>query len=304
MPLTVMACSAALNLSRDWDLRIYFMDGGVSAASRGRMEEKIRALPNVKLHWHTIDLAHFRELPVLRRVNSTMYIRLLMDEILPTDIERLVYLDGDMLVEGDLSELYREDFGGATLMAVCDYGSSVLRDELPIPGVEAAQRRNVPYFNSGMLLINMKPWREERVGRAVLDYVSKFRSIVKFPDQDGLNAVLFGKWKQLDLAWNAQVDNLVNAGQLGSTAVDEEVRRRREELLYHPKIQHYAGRKKPWGPGRFKPVRARFVHYLHASGWFGTGDLIRFHAGWIVSTGRMAVREMRKKLLKQDGGKK
>ena len=98
MPLTVMACSAALNLSRDWDLRIYFMDGGVSAASRARMEEKIRALPNVKLHWHTIDLAHFRELPVLRRVNSTMYIRLLMDEILPTDIERLVYLDGDMLV--------------------------------------------------------------------------------------------------------------------------------------------------------------------------------------------------------------
>src|ERR1700691_6534567 len=85
MPLTVMACSAALNLSRDWDLRIYFMDGGVSGASRARMEDKIRALPNVKLHWHTIDLAHFRELPVLRRVNSTMYIRLLIDEILPTD---------------------------------------------------------------------------------------------------------------------------------------------------------------------------------------------------------------------------
>lgn len=304
MPITVMVCSAALNLAKGWRLQVYLMDGGIAPESRRRMEASIRAQPNVELHWHTIDLKHFSNLPVLRRINSTMYIRLLMDDILPPDLERLVYLDGDMLVEADLSQLYQEDFGGATLMAVCDYGSSILRAELPVPGIDGEQRKGAPYFNSGVLLINMKPWREQRIGRAVLDYVSQYKSAVKFPDQDGLNAVLFGKWKQLDLAWNAQVDNLINPAQLGTTKVDEEVRRRRDELLYHPKIQHYAGRKKPWGPGRFKPVRERFLHYLHASRWFGLWDLIKFHAGWALSTGRLALRETRKKFAGPDRGEK
>jgi lipopolysaccharide biosynthesis glycosyltransferase len=303
MPLTVMVCSAAVNLAPNWRLGVYLMEGGILPETRKHMEKKLGAFANVDLHWHTIDLEHFRDLPVLRRINSTMYIRLLMDDILPADLERLVYLDGDMLVESDLSQLYREDFAGATLMAVCDYGSSILRPELPVPGADAQQRKSAPYFNSGVLLINMKPWRDQRIGREVLDYVSKHKSEVRFPDQDWLNAVLFGKWKQLDLAWNAQVDNLINTTQLGKTAVDEEVRRRRDELLYHPKIQHYAGRKKPWGPGRFKPVRERFIHYLHASRWFDTGDLIKFHAGWVFSTGRLALSELRKKFAPRGAGK-
>jgi len=144
-------------------------------------------------------------------------------------------------------------------------------------------------------VINMKPWRHDGVGRAVLEYVRQFKPIVRFPDQDGLNAVLFGKWRQLDLAWNAQVDNLINPTQLGQTSVDEEIRRRREELLYHPRIQHYAGRKKPWNAGRFKPVRSRFVHYLHASRWLDPADLMKFHVRWVVSTGQLALGELRKK---------
>ena len=288
MPLMVMLCSASANLSAGWRLGVYLMDGGITPESRRRMEEKIAAFKNVDLHWHVIDRSAFSELPILRRINSTMYMRLLMDDILPMDLPRIIYLDGDLLVEGDLAELYQQEMGDAVLGAVCDYGGTTIREELPIPGVDPSVKKETPYFNSGVLLINMKPWREHRIGHAVLEYVRENRSIVRFPDQDGLNAVLFGKWKLLDPTWNAQTDELIHPANLGDRPLDLEIHRRRMELLYHPRIMHYAGRKKPWDPGRFRPVRPRFVHYLHASRWLEPAELMKFHLGWVISTGQMA----------------
>jgi lipopolysaccharide biosynthesis glycosyltransferase len=253
------------------------------------MEDKIAALGNIDLHWHVIDRNAFTDLPVLRRINSTMYMRLLMDDILPIDMPRIIYVDGDVLIEGDLAELYQVDMGDAMLGAVCDFGGTYIREELPLPGIDPETKKKSPYFNSGVLLINMKPWREQKIGRAVIDYVKQNKSIVRFPDQDGLNAVLFGKWKHLDLSWNAQTDELINPANLGEQPLDQEIRRRRDELLFHPKIQHYAGRKKPWDPGRFRPVRARFVHYLHASRWLQPAQLMKFHVTWIISTAQMAL---------------
>ncbi|MGD0464037.1 MAG: glycosyltransferase family 8 protein [Tepidisphaeraceae bacterium] len=295
MPLAVTLYSASANLPAPWRLRVFLMDGGISPHSRRRLENKIADYGNIDLEWRQVNLDVFNQLPVLRRLNSTIYIRLLMDDVLPPDLRRIIYLDGDLLVEGDLSELWQEDFRGAALMAVCDFGSCTLRPELPLPGVDDAQRQNAPYFNSGVLVIDLNRWRNDRLGQAVLDYVLRFKSVVRFPDQDGLNAVFFGKWRQLDLSWNAQVDNLIRPDQLGNTQAEAEIRRRCHELLHHPRIQHYAGRKKPWNAGRFKPVRKRFLHYLHASGWYSTPKLVGFHLRWAWSTVRLGLRMFRRK---------
>ncbi|HEX4056548.1 MAG TPA: glycosyltransferase family 8 protein [Tepidisphaeraceae bacterium] len=290
MPLAVMLYSASVNLPPPWRLRVFLMDGGITPESRRLLEKKIAGFGNVDLEWRRISLDAFQELPILKRLNSTIYIRLLMDDVLPADLHRIIYLDGDLLVEGDLSQLWQEDFAGATVLAVRDYGSSVIRPELPLPGVDDSQRKDAPYFNSGVLMIDRSRWRADRVGQAVLDYVRQFKPLVRFPDQDGLNAVLLGKWRQLDLSWNAQVDNLICPEQLGNNSTDNEIRRRRDELLFHPRIQHYAGRKKPWNAGRFKPVRKRFIHYLHASRWLGPLDLAAFHIRWAYSTVRLALK--------------
>jgi lipopolysaccharide biosynthesis glycosyltransferase len=295
MPLAVMLYSASANLPPPWRLRVYLMEGGITPESRRRLEKKIAGYGNVDLEWRHVNLNVFSHLPVLRRINSTMYIRLLMENVLPPELQRIIYLDGDLIVEGDLSEMWREDFRGAALLAVCDYGSATIRPELPIPGIDDSLRKNAPYFNSGVLLIDLNRWRSDRIGPAVLDYVDKFKPHVRFPDQDGLNAVLFGKWRSLDLSWNAQVDNLISPDQLGSTDADAEIRRRRDELLFHPRIQHYAGRKKPWNAGRFKPVRKTFIHYLHASRWYSPSQLVRFHLRWAWSTALLAGRVFRQK---------
>ena len=296
MPLAVMIYSASANLAPPWRLRVFLMDAGISGPFRRLIERKIATLGNVDLEWRDLDLGAFSQLPTLGYLKSSIYLRLQMDEILPPDLKRIIYLDADLLVEGDLSELWQQDFGGATALAVYDYGGAVFRPNLPLPGVEKSRRKTAPYFNSGVLVIDLNRWRKDRVGQAAMEYIRRFKSLVEYPDQDALNAVLFGKWRPLDLTWNAQVDNLIHPEQMGNTEADAEILHRREELLYHPRIHHYAGVKKPWNPGRFRPVRKRFVHYLHASGWHDPLGLLGFHIRWAWSTARLGFQVFRQKL--------
>ncbi len=171
------------------------------------MEAKIAGFGNVDLHWHVVDREIFNDLPTRRHLNTTIYLRLVMEDILPAGLDRVVFLDGDLVVEGDLAKLYDQDPEDAILMAVCDYGGTTIREELPIPGIEPTAKKSLPYFNAGVLLINLEGWREQRIGKIALDYVREFRP--RYFDQDALNAVLVSKWRPLDLAWNAQVDELI-----------------------------------------------------------------------------------------------
>jgi len=296
MPLAVMLYSASANLAPPWRLRVFLMDAGISEPFRCMIERKIATLGNVDLEWCDLDLGAFSQFPTLGYLKSSIYLRLRMDEFLPLNLERIIYLDADLLVQGDLSELWQQDFGSATVLAVYDYGGAVFPPKLPLPGVEKSQRKNAPYFNSGVMAIDLNRWRKDRVGPAAMQYIHRFKSLVEYPDQDALNAVLFGKWRPLDLAWNAQVDNLIHPEQMGNTQADAEILHRREELLNRPRIHHYAGVKKPWNPGRFRPVRRQFVRYLHASAWHDPLDLLGFHIRWAWSTARLGFRVFRQKL--------
>ena len=291
-----MLYSAAANLSHQYRLRVFVIDGGITPDSRQKLEKKIAVLNNVELEWIKIDLNRFSDLPTAGHLLSSVYLRLLMGEALPAELSRVIYLDVDLLVEGDLAELWREEFGQAIVLAVRNYSRSIMRSYLPLPGISASQRREGRYFNSGVMVVNLKRWREENIGQATLEYIREHKSAIQFGDQDGLNAVLFRKWEELDVSWNAQVDKLLNPQQLGRGQMYDEIRQRREELLHHPRIQHFTGAKKPWHAGRFKPVRKTFLHYLHASRWFDPIDLLAFHVDWFLSTGKIAYKVGTKKL--------
>jgi lipopolysaccharide biosynthesis glycosyltransferase len=296
MAMATMLYSAAANLPPLYRLRVFIIDGGLAISSRQRLQKTIGSLPNVDLQWRKVPMSRFEGLPTFGYLLGSMYLRLLMDEVLPHDLDRVIYLDADLLVEADLSELWRQDFGNSVVLAVRNYSRSMMRSHLPLPDVDETARRRGRYFNSGVLVINLKRWRDEHVGSATIEYIRQNRSIVEFPDQDGLNAVLFGKWGELDLSWNAQVHKLITLDQLGVGEMYEEIRRRREELLYRPRIRHYCGDKKPWHAGRFKPVRAAFVQYLHGSGWFNPIDLVSFHLRWFLATSKVAYKMFRRRL--------
>ncbi len=85
------------------------------------------------------------------------------------------------------------------------------------------------YFNAGVLLINLKKWREEHIKNKVIEFIKTNSARIKFCSQDPLNAILHDKWLQLDPKWNF-MPHLTYPGLKN----------------IKPAIIHYAGLKKPW----------------------------------------------------------
>lgn len=289
MPLAVLLCSAAANISPPWRIRMCVIDGGMTPATIEHLRKTAGRLANARLEIFPADPEAHGDLQIDQHLNRSCYLRLLIGSALPLDIEKVIYLDCDMIVESNLAHLWRQEFDGEIIMAVRDFGFPTLRQGIPDAVSLLGIGGDAPYFNSGLMVVDLKRWREERISEQVLEYTRHFSETIRLGDQDGLNAVLFNRWKPLDLAWNVQVGSLNYLLRAGPWENSEELVVRCDELLAHPRILHFVSGHKPWHGGRYKPVRGRFIRYLHESRWFNLFGIARFHAVWFLKTSQMAM---------------
>jgi lipopolysaccharide biosynthesis glycosyltransferase len=289
MPLAVLLCSAAANISPPWRVRMCVIDGGIAPATLDHLARTADRIGNARLEIFKPDPDSQHDLRIDGPANQSCYLRLLMGTVLPPDIEKVIYLDCDMIVESDLTQLWRQNLGNSILLAVRDFGYPTLKQGLPDTVDVLGCNADSPYFNSGLMVVNLKRWREERVAQRVLEYTRRHIDTVRFDDQDGLNAVLWNRWKPIDVAWNVQVGALTYLRTVAPWEDSDELVVRGDELLAHPRILHFIGRHKPWHGGRYRPVRGRFLRYLRQSRWFGPLGIARFHAAWFAKTSQMAM---------------
>jgi lipopolysaccharide biosynthesis glycosyltransferase len=190
----------------------------------------------------------------------TTFLRLLLPDVLPPGCGRVIYLDPDVLVSSELGELWRLDLGPFALAAVREMYSPVVSSEYGLGGyLELALDPETPYFNAGVLVIDTLRWREQGIGRAAIEYVRRHRPYHQ--DQDGLNAVVAGRFRELDVRWNV------------SRYWDREERRRGvfTDLRAEARILHFLGPDKPWHPSAAIPdwKRERFFASLDRTEWRG-----------------------------------
>lgn len=168
-------------------------------------------------------------------ISSATFGRLQVGGILPATCERALYLDCDVLVRGDLDELWRTDLGGKVVGAALEQTAPTLGSNGVSESVEALElNAEYPYFNAGVLLIDLKAWREANVGVRASRYLRRLQP--RLMDQDSLNAVLAGSWKELNPVWN-----------LTSYWFRTRYRQRKNRaLLACARVVHYVGHRKPW----------------------------------------------------------
>jgi lipopolysaccharide biosynthesis glycosyltransferase len=194
----------------------------------------------------------FRSLPASRRdacryISTGMYLRLFLPDLLPPRVQRLLYLDADTLVNGDLGPLWELPLGDAPLAAARDGLARSMGFEGGIPGAGAHVRGSAPYFNSGVMLMNLPVWRRQEVTDRCLSYLSEYRDQLRFPDQDALNLVCYEQWVRLKPTWNDMVLWWLKADEHAS--VRQTVR-----------ITHFLGPNKPWHPSfPFTGYRERYL---------------------------------------------
>jgi lipopolysaccharide biosynthesis glycosyltransferase len=181
--------------------------------------------------------------------NSAMYARLFLDRLLPQHYTRLLYIDGDVQITQPLNELIQADLGSSAFSAVADPMAvfSHRRDtaksaeiDAYFAGLGVNSTLELPYFNSGILLIDREAWREVSVD--ALMFIQKSPELCRFQDQSALNFAGHRKFTPMSFKWNFPIF-FMNCGVEGQI---------------QPGIYHFMSKPKPWN-GNFAPWNAKFV---------------------------------------------
>lgn len=177
------------------DLRVHVFASSITDGDLARLRTLAEARPGLEIVLYDVDAAVFGNLPILRRYPLAIYFRLLMPLVLP-ELERLLYLDSDILCLGDLGPLADAAPEGEVAAVVSDVGKT------PGNRMAALGMTGGRYFNSGVMLIRVPLWNSLQVSERTLHLLEETPGRFLLPDQDALNVLLEGRLRYLPSAWN------------------------------------------------------------------------------------------------------
>lgn len=222
---------------------VYVLTKGLKDVNKARLNsifDRNQEVCHGEINICEIDDSVIKDVPVRLHSHFTITIlyRFLTADILPQDVDRVLYLDCDILVRGDISELYDIDLTDMAIAACPEHDGELghMQEERVAHYTDNLQYpRKYGYFNSGVMLINLEYWREHNVSKQLIDYLAKNYRICYLPDQDVLNAVLHKVKRFVPIKFNLMTHLLLS----NSDAIDF-------ILQEDPVIVHYCTLCKPW----------------------------------------------------------
>lgn len=212
----------------------------------------------VAAHRHEVVIVHveadaFSAFKLSDHASSAVYYRLLLPRLLDDSLEKILYLDADIIIKKDLLPLWNTDLQRYPLAAVAE----PLFSRHEMLGLSAG----TPYFNSGVMLINLSVWRQQNIGERAMHFIRENPERIIFWDQDGLNAILEGEWLPLSLSWNMQ--SQFYDDRIKTNALSQEVVRATND----PAIIHFSSKFKPWHYWCDHPLKSEYFDYLKKTPW-------------------------------------
>jgi lipopolysaccharide biosynthesis glycosyltransferase len=197
----------------------------------------------IDIVWYRYAKDPLARLPLWGRAVPGMYERVLAPDALPDTLERAIYLDADLLVLDAVDVLWQVDLGGLIIGAVQDAVIPRVSSPLGLRRYrELGCRAEDPYFNAGVLVIDLEAWKRQHIGQRALEYLERYERSVNLTDQDALNAVLHNRWKPLEDRWNV-VAGLAGRPRLEPRGIEPS---RMAAAARDPAIVHFYGYLKPW----------------------------------------------------------
>jgi len=223
-------------------VHVHLLDGGISATNIERLNQLKDEYLNLTIYGENID--EYANYLIMKPFTKAIYLRLSIEQVLPAEIDRVLYCDCDMIFLKPIDDLWNVDLGKNWLAAVLEGKDTAnyLRTDL---GIDLPGR----YFNSGMLLIDLKAWRNHQVCQRVKDFIKSNWGKLKFPDQDGLNAILYKNWLPLDKRWNTFTFTVKN------------------KTLADVCIAHFTAGFKPWHYLSLDIYKDDYLNFLSQTPW-------------------------------------
>lgn len=218
---------------------IYIMQSDWDILSKNELKSLVGEKGNV--HFVDINIGDFKEFPETTRYPNIIYYRILAAKYLPKHVEKILYLDGDIIVINSLEELYNTEFDG-NLFCACTH---VKRFLTKLNQYRLGLKKEYPYINSGVLLMNLVELRKRINISEIISFVEKKEAVLLLPDQDIISALYGDSIKLIDTMKYNVSDRMVNFNNLNfmNEKIDIEWVRNNSVII------HYYGKNKPWKAG-------------------------------------------------------
>ncbi len=231
--------TSIINTNKNNPVTVFVFSESLNETSK----EKLSAITdstNVSLVFKKINLASLPPLPLEGKEHITVatYYRLLIPYLLPEDVDKILYLDCDMIVLDSLTDFYNTDLTNTNAAAVIDMFNDDKRINTRLHYSETAG-----YFNAGMLLMNLTNWRKNQISEKAIKFLGEHPELCEAHDQDALNHALNGDYLKVSARYNMQLDFFCDFKYL---IVKDSYYSDIEESRLKPCIIHFTGPTKPW----------------------------------------------------------
>lgn len=270
IPMGVMMHSLCVN-NKSNELHFHvFIDETVTEEQKKELREVINE--GNTLNFYLVDVSSIEKYLIVKVANFpiSIYYRLLLADILPESVHKVLYLDADIIVRHDLKKLYDTKIDDVALAAVTEPdGTGGNCERLGYPS-------ELGYFNSGVILFNLDYFRKNNVTEQLINFIKENPEKLGCPDQDTLNAVLHNEKIDLPIIYNVQEGYY----RIPPTIVmTEEL----NKAIHDPYIVHFSTNNKPWNKHCRHPLRNLYYEYRKGTPWENSTFMEHFHHKRIIT---------------------
>ena len=247
--LTTTIYSALRNASTEYHYDVVVLHKDIFGDNQAQMRSFLAQFDNATLRFCDVSqiIDQYELTTNNPHISVETYYRFLIQKLLPY-YNKVLYLDSDLIVKGDIAELYNTELGDNLLAAAHDIdflGNLNVKDGKRMKYAKTVLKMDNPYdyFQAGVLVLNTRAMRELHPMETWLEYASNDAYI--YNDQDVLNVCCEGRVTWLDYDWNVMIDcngRIANVFSFAPAASFKAFNDSRN----HERIVHYAGFEKPW----------------------------------------------------------
>lgn len=256
------------------DITVYIIDDQISEPKRESLNRLISSYGRESVYIESPDPSTFFKFPFKTRYQmGHSYMRMCIGSLVPNSVDRLLCLDSDTLVLGDLTELWTTDMGENILAGVAD-----------CVNVKAFRRqfmlhKDDIYCNAGMFLVNLKEWRKCNIEDRIRETIKEHNGNIFFFEQTLMNYACRGKIIKLPPEYNSftlfyamSYKNLMIWRRPTNYYTEEESLK----AQYSPTIIHFTRNfymmSRPWVKGCDHPMTNEYVRYKQMTPWKTLGE--------------------------------
>lgn len=248
----VMLTSLFMNNSES-QFDVYLLTDSSWTVEETMKFEQLTGRYNSRFFVFVVDASEMESFPKTTHISKPTYYRLKAPSFLPEYVHKVLYLDGDIIVNGSLIPLWATDISNVAFAGVEDtiYYEDEVYDRL-------GYDKSYGYINAGVALYNLDYWRNNHVSGRAINFIKQNSNVIKWMDQDVVNALLFNKKMRLPIRYNFQNRFLFSEEW---RFYDEGFRKEILQEMTNPVVIHYCGPDKPWSFRYYHSPYSNLYHY-------------------------------------------